>query len=379
MNNGMQEIISREDPWYKIDNPEEIYSPALLIYPDRVEMNIRKMIELAGDSASLRPHVKTHKMAPVVKLQMSLGINKFKSSTIAETEMVASCGAKDILLAFQPVGPSLDRFFRLKKEFTRSKISCIADCEDVIRQLSAYAVRYHSETSIWLDINNGMDRTGIYPDEKAADLYRMISEMPMLKAEGLHVYDGHIHESDPAARKKICDEAWVPVEQLILELKRSSASPVKIIAGGTPTFPIHAKRAGVETSPGTTLLWDYGYGSSFRDLDFLFSAVLFTRIISKPSGDLICIDLGHKAVASEMPQPRIKIMEFDNYQIAGHNEEHMVIRSKQANTLKTGEVLYGIPWHICPTVDRYARVSIVRNGRVTEEWDVDAHNRKLTY
>jgi D-serine deaminase-like pyridoxal phosphate-dependent protein len=232
---------------------------------------------------------------------------------------------------------------------------------------------------VWLDINNGMDRTGIYPDEKAADLYRMISEMPMLKAEGLHVYDGHIHESDPVARKKICDEAWVPVEQLILELKRSSASPVKIIAGGTPTFPIHAKRAGVETSPGTTLLWDYGYGSSFRDLDFLFSAVLITRIISKPSDDIICIDLGHKAVASEMPQPRIKIMEFDNYQIAGHNEEHMVIRSKQANTLKTGEVLYGIPWHICPTVDRYARVSIVRNGRVTEEWDVDAHNRKLTY
>jgi D-serine deaminase-like pyridoxal phosphate-dependent protein len=367
------------ESWYKIDNPEDVFSPALLVYPDRVEKNIRKMIEIAGDAASLRPHVKTHKMAPVVKLQMNLGINKFKSSTIAETEMLASCGAKDILLAFQPVGPSIDRFFRLKKAFPESKISCIVDCEDIIRQLSAHAVRYNSDTSVWLDINNGMDRTGIRPDEKAADLFRMISDLPMLNPEGLHVYDGHIHESDPAARKIICDEAWIPVGKLIQKLKRSSASPVKIIAGGTPTFPIHAKRTGVETSPGTTLLWDYGYGSSFRDLDFLYSAVLLTRIISKPSGDLICIDLGHKAVASEMPQPRIKIMGFDDYQITGHNEEHMVIRTRKASTLQTGEVLYGIPWHICPTVDRYSGVSIVRNGRVAEEWDVDAHNRKLNF
>jgi len=43
------------------------------------------------------------------------GINKFKCATISETEMVAGCGAPDILLALQPVGPNIARFFKLKQ------------------------------------------------------------------------------------------------------------------------------------------------------------------------------------------------------------------------------------------------------------------------
>ena len=97
---------------------------------------------------------------------------------------------------------------------------------------------------------------------------------------------------------------------LIEELKNEGISPVKIIAGGTPTFPIHALRKDVETSPGTLLLWDWGYSSSFTDMRFFHAAVLLTRIISKPGIDLLCLDLGHKAVASEMPHPRIKILDY---------------------------------------------------------------------
>ena len=113
-------------------------------------------------------------------------------------------------------------------------------------------------------------------------------------------------------------------------------------------------------------------------MDFLLAAVLFTRIISKPANDLICIDLGHKAVASEMPQPRIKLIEVDNYEIMSHNEEHMVIRTNEGKRMKIGDVLYGIPYHICPTVDRYDKVSVVRNGMVVEQWNVEARTREIT-
>jgi D-serine deaminase-like pyridoxal phosphate-dependent protein len=292
--------------------------------------------------------------------------------------MAAGCGAKDVLLAYQPVGPNIRRFFELKKKFPGTEISCIADCEDVIKQLSLNAVRNREETSVWLDINVGMDRTGIAPGEAAARLYKMITGLPRLNAGGLHVYDGHIHEKDFSIRKQICNEEYQAVTSLILKISLSVSLPVTVVAGGTPTFPIHAARGGVETSPGTTLLWDYGYSSSLMDMDFLHSAVLFTRIISKPSEDLICIDLGHKAIASEMPQPRIKLIEFENYEIISHNEEHMVIRIPEAGKMKIGDVLYGIPYHICPTVDRYDVVSIVRNGRVTEKWKVEARTREIT-
>jgi D-serine deaminase-like pyridoxal phosphate-dependent protein len=368
-----------DEMWYLISNTDEVYSPALLIYPDRIEHNIRKMIAVAGNTDLLRPHVKTHKMAGIVRLQMSYGIHKFKCSTIAEVEMVASCGADDILLAYQPVGPNIERFFQVKRAFPNCKISCIVDTAAVIKKLSDTAVRKGTEAHLWLDINNGMNRTGIVPGEEAEELYKMIVDLPMLRAEGLHVYDGHIREKDFTSRQIICDEAFVPVTTLMDKLKRSYNSQVSIVAGGTPTFPIHALRNGVETSPGTLLLWDYGYSSSFSDMEFLHAAVLFTRVVSKPGEDLICLDLGHKAIASEMPQPRIKIFGMENYSITGHNEEHMVVKSPDASKINTGDYLFGIPYHICPTVDRYESVTLVEDGKATRQWNVDARKRKITY
>jgi D-serine deaminase-like pyridoxal phosphate-dependent protein len=375
----MENVVSSKMPWYQVENLNEIPSPSLLIFPDRIEANIKKMIEIAGNADQLRPHVKTHKMPEIVKLQMNHGINKFKCATLSETEMVARCGAPDILLAIQPVGPNIERFFRLKKEFKNIKISCIADNEEVIIQISDMARKTGLETHVWLDINNGMNRTGVTPGEKASRLYERIMDSPMLVAEGLHVYDGHIHEPDLTLRKKICEDSFLSVINLIEELKTEGISPVKVIAGGTPTFPIHTLRKNVETSPGTTLLWDWGYSSSFSDMDFLHAAVLLTRIISKPGIDLLCLDLGHKAVASEMPQPRIKLLGIDKYTIVNHNEEHMVIRTPLADKYKPGDALYALPWHICPTVDRHDTVYVINDQKVTGQWNVVARTRMITF
>jgi len=364
--------------WYLVNNADEVNSPALLVYPDRIEENIQKLIAIAGDTDRLRPHVKTHKMPEIIRLQMKAGINKFKCATISETEMVAQCGAADILLAMQPVGPNIGRFFRLKQQFSKSKISCIADSENIIIQLSDMARKTGLETHVWLDINNGMNRTGVVPGEKAVRLFERIIDSPMLIAEGLHVYDGHIHEHEISKRKQICDDAFVSVINMVEELKSLGISPVKIVAGGTPTFPVHAARKDVELSPGTLLLWDWGYSSSFEDLEFNHAAVLLTRIVSKPAKDLLCLDLGHKAVASEMSQPRVKILGIEKYTTVGHNEEHMVIRTPEASKHKTGDTVYCIPWHICPTVDRHDSVYIIKDNNVSGQWIVEARKRKIT-
>ncbi len=374
----MEKTDLLNEQWYQIENESDVSSPSLLVYPDRVEENIRRMIKIAGRKERLRPHVKTHKMAEVVRLQMKNGINKFKCATISEAEMVAKCGAEDILLAMQPVGPNMERFFMLKKTFGNSHVSCIADNEEVVIELSEMARKTGLETHVWLDINNGMNRTGIIPGKKAARLFNRIIDSPMLIAEGLHVYDGHIHEHDPLKRKQICDDAYAPVTSMIEELEHDGITQVKIIAGGTPSFPVHAQREGVDLSPGTLLLWDYGYSSSFTDMDFLHAAVLLMRVVSKPANDLLCLDLGHKAVASEMAQPRVKIMGLSNYAVTGHNEEHLVIRTKDASKFKTGDPLYGIPWHICPTVDRHENVTIVTNHSALGQWNVEARKRKIS-
>src|SRR5258707_6078385 len=99
--------------WYTIKNIDGIDSPALIVYPDRVAENISTLKKMIDDVQRLRPHVKTHKTKEATLLMMQAGINKFKCATIAEAEMLAMVNAPDILLAYQPVGPKLERFMAL--------------------------------------------------------------------------------------------------------------------------------------------------------------------------------------------------------------------------------------------------------------------------
>src|SRR4051812_32147882 len=98
---------------YLIDDPSALLSPSLVIFRDLVRKNLTAMVDLARGADRLRPHVKTHKMAAIVRMSEQEGIHKHKCATIAEGEMVAGAGGKDVLLAYPLVGPNVDRFARL--------------------------------------------------------------------------------------------------------------------------------------------------------------------------------------------------------------------------------------------------------------------------
>jgi D-serine deaminase-like pyridoxal phosphate-dependent protein len=360
--------------WYEINNPQGVISPALLIYPDRIQKNIEMMIKIAGGTAFLRPHIKTHKIAEIIQLQLNYGIAKFKCATIAEAELLAKCGAVDILLAMQPVGVNIVRFFELIQQYPNSKFSTIVDNSHSINEISEFAFTKGIAIPIWLDINNGMNRTGIQPTTKAVELYKKIVENPNLIAKGLHVYDGHIHESDFKLRKEICDKYFEPVLKLKDDLEKIGIRIETIVAGGTPTFPIHIKRKDVETSPGTPLLWDQGYTNLYPDLKFLPAAVLIARVISKPMANLICFDLGHKSVASEMKLPRVQFLNEDNFKQISQSEEHLVVECNESAKYTVGDVLYAIPIHICPTVIKYKSVLTVIQNEVKGSWQVAARD-----
>lgn len=363
--------------WYEADNDQNFISPALLVYPKRIEKNIQKMIDIAGGVDNLRPHIKTHKIAEIVNLQIKYGINKYKCATIAEAELLALCGAEDILLAVQPVGININRFFELIEKYPKSNFSTIVDNQVTVDEICKIGVSKNIKASVWLDINNGMNRTGIIPDDNAINLYQLISNNVNLKIKGLHVYDGHIHDSNFDIRKKVCDQDFEPVIEMKNSLEQFGFKVETIIAGGTPTFPIHCKRKNVETSPGTCLLWDEGYGKNYKDLDFLPAAVLIARIISKPKPNYICLDLGHKSVASEMLLPRVKLMNIKECLQISQSEEHLVIESKEADKSNIGDICYAIPYHICPTVAKYKNVLTVIDRKITGSWTVAARDNKI--
>lgn len=363
--------------WWLLKNAAEVPSPSLLIYRDRVDENLRRMLAIAGSPERLRPHIKTHKLPQLVQRQLELGITKFKCATVAEAEMAASVGAPDVLLAYQPVGPNGLRVIELIRKFPGTKFSALVDDAGVVAQLSQLAVDSKVTLELLVDIDVGQHRTGIEA-ARAAELFRLIASSPGLRAGGLHGYDGHLSDSDPAKRAAACDEAFGGVWKVRDELRASGFELPRIVAGGTPTFPMHARRGDVECSPGTCVLWDAGYGKKLPDLDFLAAALLLTRVVGKPGADRLCLDLGHKAVASEMPHPRVVLLGLEEAQAVTHSEEHLVIETPRAKEFAVGDVIYGVPWHICPTVALHAEAWIVEDGAATLRWPIVARVRRLS-
>jgi len=367
------------DDWHTLASPDEIPSPALLIYPDRVAENIRRMVAAVGQAERLRPHVKTHKMAEIVQMQTKAGIGKFKCATIAEAEMLGQAGARDVLLANQPVGPNVGRLLGLAGWFREVRFSTIADDAGAVGALAEAAQAAGITLPVWLDLDVGMGRTGIAPGQAAITLHKLIDQLPGVESAGLHLYDGHLHDSDPAQRLAKWQTMIDEVRSFRTDLETAGLPVPGVVGGGTPTFPFHAQHTDHECSPGTTLLWDFGYRDKFPDLDYQHAAVLLARIISKPGSDCITLDLGHKAVAAEKPHPRVQFIGLDDAEAVVHSEEHLTLRTAKAQRFKVGDCLYGIPRHICPTVALYDRAHVIRGGKLADQWQVTARARKLTY
>jgi len=360
--------------WFEIKNIDELDSPALVVFPDRVKHNIQLAIDMIGDVSRLRPHIKTNKSPDVAKLMLKAGITKFKCATIAEAEMLAQCNAPDVLLAYQPLGPKLHRFISLIKKYPATKFSCLTDN---IAAADDQASAFNSNgltVPVFIDLNVGMNRTGISPDEKAVDLAKHCLTLKGIALTGLHAYDGHIRDVDYEIKKQKCYEAFASVQKLNEKLKLST-----IVMGGSPAFSVHCKRKSIECSPGTFVYWDKGYSDLCPEQKFLPAIVLVTRVISLPSANKICTDLGHKSVAAENEiTRRVFFLNADGLKPVGQSEEHLVLETKEDHSFKAGDIFYGLPYHVCPTVALYERVYTIEKGIVSGEWRNISRDRKIS-
>ena len=365
---------------YLIKNSHELVTPALVVFPEIIEMNIKRMIKMCSDPLKLRPHVKTYKMAEVVKLQLNHGIKKFKAATFAESEMVAEAGGQDILLAYHIVGPNIQRAVNFVKKYPDVNFMVIADHIESISQLNKAMVEAGETIEVLLDIDTGLHRTGVEPGDQAFNLYKQIDNSQGVKAGGFHVYDGHLHQSDRKDRAVAVHRAFQKVSLLRDELVNAGLKVPRLVCGGTATFPIYAEMNDpfVEYSPGTCIFHDVGYGTKFPDLHFTPAAVILTRVISLPGQGLVTLDLGCKAVASDpLMTNRVVFPQLPDAELVLQNEEHLVIKTTQASQLKPSNELIGIPWHICPTTALNKEVGVVQNNYVQEFWKVVARDRTL--
>ena len=364
--------------WYIIGNIHEVDSPALVVYPERIKANIRAALAMVDSPAVLRPHAKTSKMSEVAAMLISEGVNKFKCATIAEAEMLAMAHAKDVLLAYQPVGPKILRLLQLIKAYPATRFACLVDSIENANHLNEVCTAQKNTLNVFIDLNVGMNRTGILP-ERAFVLFTAIRQLPALRLAGLHAYDGHLNDVEVSERIKKSDEGFAPVTALAAKLQSITNQPLTIIAGGTPTFPAHTRRPGVECSPGTFVFCDWNYKHGLPDEPFDYAALVITRVISVIDQHTVCLDLGHKSVAAENPLPRVHFLNMPAAQPVAQSEEHLVVKLNDTAGVSIGDVWYGIPVHICPTVALYEKAYTVEEGLVTGHWNVVARNRFINF
>ena len=368
---------------YKIQNISDLDTPVLVVYPERVQHNIDTAIRMVGDVRRLRPHIKTHKSAVVAKMMMDAAITQFKCATIAEAEMLGIAGAKDVLLAYQPNGPKIQRFINVIQQFPNTKYACLIDNIAAAQAKSDCFATESLDVPVFIDLNIGQNRTGIAADETAVTLFFACEKMQGIHIVGLHGYDGHIRNPDLAIRKSECDAAfdklWAVKTQI--ESKRSKGmKELIVVSGGSPSFSIHAKRETVQCSPGTFIYWDKGYGDLCAEQPFKHAALLVTRVISLPDATKLCLDLGHKSVAAENDiTKRVYFLNAPELIPLSQSEEHLVVEAGFGHHYKVGDVLYGLPFHICPTVALFERVVTIENGKANGEWLTIARDRKITY
>jgi len=365
---------------YRIEDTRDIISPGLVVFQEVLEQNIAEMVRIAGDPARLRPHCKTHKMREVARLELDRGITKGKCATFAEAELLVEAGVRDVFLAYNLVGPNIERAVRFVERYPEVRFAVTGDHPVPIKALGAAMQRAGKTIDVLLDIDSGQHRTGLEAGAAAKELYALIASTPGLRAGGFHLYDGQNHQKDLAERTLAVEACWAPAARMRDELVAAGLSVPRIVAGGTGSFPIFAAKSDptIELSPGTVVFHDSGYGEVFPDLHFSPAALLLTRCISRPTADRVTFDLGYKAVASDPPAGnRLTFPDLPDAKAVLQNEEHLVIETSRAAEFSPGDELLAIPRHVCPTSALHKQVFVVRDGRVVGRWDVVGRDRWL--
>lgn len=364
---------------YFLGDTEDLVSPALIYYEDIILSNTRRVIEMAGDPEQLWPHVKSHKAQGMIRMQMDLGITRFKCATVAEAEMCARAGAPHILLAYPLIGPTILRYLRLAAAFPASAFYAIGDDLSQLAALSASAAAMGTAMKTLIDVNVGMNRTGV-PLENLESLYEKAAALKGLELAGLHCYDGHIHDEDVKLRMAETAKTDPKVLAIRDSLTKKGLPCDILVMGGSPTFPCRTGRREFYLSPGTIFIGDWGYYTGFPDLAFTPGAAVFTRVVSHPGDRSFTLDLGYKAIASDPPRIRGVIAGMEDAKPLFQSEEHWVFALPEGREMPPlGSACYVLPFHICPTSALYPEIRLARDNGLVETWEVSARNRKISY
>jgi D-serine deaminase-like pyridoxal phosphate-dependent protein len=369
------------DPRYRLGALEEVLTPALLLYPEIVASNIERTLDLlGGDANRWRVHIKTAKLEYTLRMLVKRGVDNFKCATTLELLVACQCGARDVLFAHPAVGANARRVREIAEQFPQVRVSVLAENEPQVEQWRG------SRVGIFLDMNPGMDRTGIEQShgEKVVELVRAIGRLG-LEFRGLHYYDGHYGGLEEGKRTAAAHAGYERLLKVVSEIERRAVVVPEVITAGTPTFPCSLSFEGFRSgsflhrvSPGTVVYCDATTMAQLPgECGYRPAVLVLTRVVSQPRAGIVTCDAGHKAVSADAGVPTCVVVGHPELTPLSPSEEHlpMAVQGEAAGP-QVGEALYLLPRHVCPTVNNFDCALLVQDGDVKSVEKVSARGRE---
>ena len=371
-------------PWderHRLADIEDVLTPALVVYPKIVAENIERTLDLlSGNADRWRAHIKTAKLAYTLRMLIERGVRSFKCATTLELLEACYSGATDVLLAYPVVGANANRVREIANQFRHVRISVLTENEELVRQWQGCRI------GIFLDINPGMNRTGIEQSqsERVVRVARAVEDAA-LEFRGLHYYDGQYGGLDQSERTQAAYAGYDRLLELVSAIQRNGMSVPEVVTAGTPTFPCSLSYEGFRggefihrVSPGTLV---YGDATSLAQLPGAYgyapAVLVLTRVVSRPHDGIVTCDAGHKAVSADAGVPTCVVAGHAELMPLGPSEEHLPMAVEGGTPgPQVGDALYLLPRHICPTVNNFDFALLVQDGQIVSVEKVTARGRE---
>jgi len=379
-----QKFMLNEFAWdqrYRVAAVEDVLTPALVLYPEIVSSNIQRTLELLnGNADRWRVHIKTAKLGYILRMLIERGVRNFKCATTLELLVACHAGAVDVLFAYPAVGANARRVREIAEQFPDVRISVLAENEEQVGQWRG------SHVGVFLDINPGMDRTGIEQSQsgKIAELGRAIVGLG-LEFRGLHYYDGQYGSLDERERTAVAHGGYDRLLKVVGDIERGGMTVPEVITAGTPTFPCSLTYKGFRNlgfihrvSPGTVVYCDATTLAQLpKEYGYLPAVLVLTRVVSRPRAGIVTCDAGHKAVSADAGVPTCVVVGHSELTPLSPSEEHLPMALQVgAAGPQVGEALHLLPRHVCPTVNNFDCALLVRDGEVQSEETVSARGHE---
>jgi D-serine deaminase-like pyridoxal phosphate-dependent protein len=357
---------------------DHLLTPALVIDLDLVRHNVLAMLKRVSGSEAWRPHIKTVKQAAILDLLADNGVNHTKCATLAELELVLTSARQagreaqtDALLAYPLYGPSLRALVELRRHFPQARVSTLVDTPDHLREVSNNVSQSGGpRIGIYLDVDMGMHRTGT-----ALERWRSWWDTsPTAAIEGLHAYDGHLHDD----QREEAHRCYAPLVVLANAIAATCGPDFNVLVAGTHSVD-HALtyekfwQASFRTqvTPGTIVLGDLRSSETMAKFGLAQAAYVASRLISA-NGVSLTIDAGSKAISPDVHDRACAIVDARHWQAKAASEEHRIFSCAEAPIAcalpcEIGEILWLVPAHVCTTVNLYRRAIYVRAGKIIGE------------